>query len=77
MVRALGKDPGVDPDTNGVLRKLGLKVMHVPDIDYRTTVPTFVDGLRQSRSWSRANHRLVPILILVELKGDALPGLPV
>ena len=56
--------------------KPGLKILHVPDIDYRTTAPTFVDALKQIRTWSQANRRHVPILILVELKGDALPGLP-
>jgi Phosphoinositide phospholipase C, Ca2+-dependent len=76
IVRALGKDPGIDPDSGGVLRQPGLKVLHVPDIDYRTTAPTFVDALKQIRTWSQANRRHVPILILVELKGDALPGLP-
>ena len=76
IVRARGKDPGIDPDSGGVLRQPGLKVLHVPDIDYRTTAPTFVDALKQIRTWSQANRRHVPILILVELKGDALPGLP-
>ena len=72
----LGKDPGEDPDSGGVLRKPGLKILHVPDIDFRTTAPTFVDALKQIRTWSQANRRHVPILILVELKEDALPGLP-
>jgi hypothetical protein len=76
IVRSLGKDPGEDPDRGGVLRKPGLKILHVPDVDYRTTAPTFKNALEQVRSWSRANRRHVPILILVELKEDALPGLP-
>ena len=76
MVSAQGKDPGEDPDASGALRQPGLKILHVPDIDFRTTAPTFVDALKQIRTWSQANRRHVPILILVELKGDALPGLP-
>ncbi len=76
MVRLLGKDPGEDPDAGGALRQPGLKILHVPDIDFRTTARTFVDALKQIRVWSQANRRHVPILILVELKGDALPGLP-
>ena len=76
MVSAQGKDPGEDPDASGALRQPGLKILHVPDIDFRTTAPTFVDALKQIRAWSQANRRHVPILILVELKGDALPGLP-
>jgi hypothetical protein len=76
IVRGLGKDPGDDPDAGGALRKPGLKILHVPDIDFRTSSPTFIDALKQIRAWSGANRRHVPILILVELKGDALPGLP-
>ncbi len=76
MVLALGKDPGEDPDTGGILRKPGLKILHVPDIDFRTTAPTFIDALKQIRAWSQANRQHVPILILVELKEDALPTLP-
>jgi len=76
IVQTQGKDPGEDPDSGGVLGKSGLKIVHVPDIDYRTTAPTFVDALEQIRAWSAANRRHVPILILVELKEDALPGLP-
>ena len=76
IVRGLGKEPGADPDSGGALQKPGLKILHVPDIDFRTTAPTFLDALKQVRAWSEANRRHVPILILVELKGDALPGLP-
>jgi hypothetical protein len=70
------KDPGPDPNAQGQLDKPGLKVLHVPDVDFRSTAPTFVDALKQIRSWSEANRRHVPILIQVELKDDAIPSLP-
>jgi hypothetical protein len=76
IVRALGKDPGADPNSGGALEQPGLKILHVPDIDFRTTAATFVAALKQIRTWSQANRRHVPILVLVELKGDALPGMP-
>jgi hypothetical protein len=76
LVRTLGKDPGEDPNAEGILQQPGLKILHVPDIDFRTTAPTFVDALKQIRAWSQANRRHVPILVLVELKDDALPALP-
>jgi hypothetical protein len=71
-----GKDAGADPNAEGRLSKPGFKVLHVPDVDFLSTVPTFIDGLKQIRDWSRANPGHVPILILVELKDDAIPGLP-
>lgn len=73
-LKALGRDPGPDPDPNGLLRQPGMKVLHVPDLDFRTTVPTFVDGLKQVRAWSRGRPRHVPILILVEVKDNVIPG---
>ena len=51
-------------------------MLHVQDVDYRTTVPTLVDALKEVRLWSRANRRHVPILILLEVKDAAIPALP-
>jgi hypothetical protein len=76
LVRGLGKDPGTDPDPEGHLKKPGMKVLHVPDVDFRTSVPTLVAALKQVRAWSQANRRHVPILILLELKSERFPGLP-
>ena len=55
------------------LTKPGFKVLHVPDIDYRTTVPTLRVALEQLREWSRANPRHLPILVLFEVKSDVIP----
>ena len=76
ILAGLHKEQGPDPNASGQLLKPGMKVLHVPDIDFRSTAPTFVDGLRQVRAWSQANRHHVPILIMVELKDDAIPGLP-
>ena len=75
MVKNRGKDPGPDPAADGKLSKPGFKVLHVQDVDFRTHAPTFVDALKQIRSWSRANRRHVPIMIMVELKDEAIFGL--
>ncbi len=76
ILSGVGKEPGPDPDSQGQLQEPGLKVLHVPDVDYRSTVPTFVAALKQIRDWSQANRRHVPILIQVELKDEAIAGLP-
>jgi hypothetical protein len=76
VVRAFGKDPGPDPDPKGLLQKPGMKILHLPDVDFRTTVHTLVEALTQVRAWSQANRRHVPIIILLELKSDRFPGLP-
>ncbi len=75
-LKTLGKDIGPDPNRDGVLSKPGLKVLHVQDIDYQTTASTFKIALGQIRQWSKAHPKHVPIMVLVEVKGGATPGLP-
>lgn len=70
------KDPGPHPNIDKVLDKPGFKVLHVQDVDYLSTVPTLEAGLKQIRDWSRANPKHVPILVLLELKDQAIPLLP-
>ena len=76
LVKTLGKDPGPDPNANGVLDKPGLKVLHLPDFDFQTTMPTFLEALRQVRKWSNLHPGHVPILVLVELKDEVHAGIP-
>ncbi|HNI34971.1 MAG TPA: phosphatidylinositol-specific phospholipase C1-like protein [Microthrixaceae bacterium] len=52
----------------------GFKVLHIVDIDFGTTCPTFVGCLQEIRAWSDANADHVPIVINVELKDDPLPA---
>jgi hypothetical protein len=58
------------------LRRPGLKVMHAPDVDFRSSCPVFVQCLEQVRAWSKAHPEHLPILILLNLKegGLKLPG---
>jgi len=68
--RALfGKDPA-----SGIaeLDAPGLKVLHVQEIDYETTCPTFVGCLREVKAWSDANPGHLPIMVLVEAKDEAI-----
>ncbi len=59
-------------DPQGKLLKPGIKVMHIPDIDYNSSVLTLVDGLKEVRDWSLAHPRHVPVFILIELKDEVL-----
>ncbi len=76
MVEKNDKDPGPDPNVHGILDKPGFKVLHVPDVDFLSTVPTFKAGLKQIHDWSMAHPRHVPIMVLVELKEDVVPFMP-
>ncbi|MDX2167343.1 MAG: phosphatidylinositol-specific phospholipase C1-like protein [Deltaproteobacteria bacterium] len=52
----------------------GFKVLHVQDIDFRSSCGTFVGCLQQVKAWSDAHPGHVPLMIQVEAKDDALPN---
>ena len=59
-------DPEFDP--KGLMTKPGFKVMHVQDVDYRSTCQPFTGCLEQIRQWSHDHPSHIPIFILVETK---------
>lgn len=73
-------DPGVNqllglpaPNVPEMLAP-GMKVLHVQDIDYRTTCPTLRLCLEEIATWSDANPSHLPLAILLELKTDSVPS---
>ncbi len=67
-VPPLRLDP-VDPALAGP----GLKVLHVQEVDYRSTCPTFVECLDDIRDWSHDHPAHLPITIQIEAKDDVIP----
>jgi hypothetical protein len=67
----LAKDPDFDPQ--GLMGRPGFKVMHVQDIDYRSTCQPLIACLKIVRKWSRAHPHHLPIYILLETKQTDLP----
>ena len=68
---ALRTVKGLEPPGPELLAP-GFKVLHVQDIDYRTTCATLVACLTVIRDWSRSNPWHVPILIMIEVKDEAI-----
>lgn len=65
----------LDPAWTRAMAQPGLKAMHVPDADFRSSCPLLRDCLRQLLDWSRRHPDHVPILVLVNAKdGEAIPG---
>lgn len=62
--RAVGLGPLADP----AWRAPGVKVLHIADVDYRTTCVQFVICLQQVRAWSEAHPGHIPLAIMLELK---------
>ena len=71
--KALGFLGEKDEDYNEKLLQPGFKVMHVHEIDYRSQCISFKTCLMQIRSWSKVNPNHLPIMILIELKTEAIP----
>jgi hypothetical protein len=67
----LPRDPDFDP--KGLMSKPGFKVMHVQDLDYRSTCQQLIACLKIVRAWSKAHKNHVPIFILLETKQSELP----
>jgi len=51
----------------------GMKVIHIQDIDYRSTCPTLAACLGELRAWSDEHPDHLPIVVNLELKDDPLP----
>lgn len=71
MVRDAGLPPGPPYDPQGLMQRPGLKVLHVQDIDFRTSVYTFRRALEEMRAWSDARPRHLPVAVTMNAKtGD-------
>jgi hypothetical protein len=72
LVPMLGLDP-VDP----AMAEPGIKVLHVQEVDFRSTCPTLVACLGDIRDWSDDHPDHFPITIQIEAKDDPIadPGL--
>lgn len=70
----LPADPDFDPRHE--MDKPGFKVMHIQDLDERSTCRTFVACLNEVRTWSKGHPQHVPIFILVETKEGGLKEMP-
>ena len=62
-------------DPTGEMRAPGFKIMHIQDIDFRSSCPTLTACLRELRAWSDAHKGHPPIFITVNAKDDRIPGL--
>jgi hypothetical protein len=65
----LARGPSYDP--RGLMNQPGLKVMHIPDIDFRANVYTFQQELAILKAWSDAHPHHLPIPITMNAKDDA------
>ena len=69
----LPADPDFDPKHE--MDKPGFKVIHLGDLNLRSSCQTFVGCLQDIRGWSKAHPKHVPIFLLIEDKQGRLSQL--
>ncbi|UZR98787.1 phosphatidylinositol-specific phospholipase C1-like protein [Chondrinema litorale] len=65
------QEKGIEPlpfDTDGELNAPGFKVLHIPDIDFRTSCYTLASCLEELKQWSAAHPKHLPIAISFNAK---------
>lgn len=70
----LPADPDFDPEHK--FDKPGFKVIHIPDVNQRSSCPLFTECMQQVRAWSKAHPEHLPIFILIETKHDKKAHIP-
>ncbi len=61
----------VPPPPPDIMKQPGAKILHVPDFDFQTTVPTLRHALTELSRWSSQHEAHIPIFVLLELKSEA------
>lgn len=74
MLKAQGLE--TQPYNQEAMKDPGFKVLHLPDIDFRSHCPTFKGCLSDIRDWSQAHSDHLPIIITINPKTSGLdrPG---
>lgn len=74
IVKKMGEEPKVF-DKEQKLKKPGLKMFHIQDIDFRSHYLLFKDALWALKKWSDANPNHTPIFILINAKDKVIKKL--
>ncbi|MEO1021987.1 MAG: phosphatidylinositol-specific phospholipase C1-like protein [Bacteroidota bacterium] len=70
-LKAMGL-PVSDYDPDEVMKRPGFKVLHAPDVDFRSNCLTFRMCLREVKAWSKANPTHLPIAIMMNAKDGGI-----
>lgn len=58
---------------NSAMSRPGFKVIHVPDVDYRSSCPALTDCLKQVVAWSHAHPGHLPLVITLRPNDSKTP----
>lgn len=63
-------------NASGEYSKPGIKVLHVPDVDCWSTVPSLKGALEEMRAWSDKHPQHLPVMVLLECKDQRDGAVP-
>jgi hypothetical protein len=76
LTKEAGLPPDPDFDPNHEMDKPGFKVVHIPDLNQRSSCLLFTACLKEIRTWSKAHPGHVPLFLLIETKQGRTASIP-
>ena len=76
LTRQAGLPPDPDFDPNHEMDRPGFKVIHIPDLNQRSSCHLLTGCLREVRVWSQAHPGHIPLFLLIEAKHGNTPSIP-
>jgi len=76
LTKEAGLPPDPDFDPNHEMEKPGFKVIHIPDLNQRSSCHLFTSCLAEIRAWSTAHPDHVPLFLLIETKHGRTESIP-
>jgi len=76
LVREMDLPAGPTYDPDGLMARPGFKILHVPDIDFRSHAYTLQQALAQLKKWSDRHPRHLPVIVTMNAKDSGVdkPG---
>ncbi len=76
LSKQAGLPPDPDFDPTHEMDKPGFKVIHIPDLNQRSSCHLFTACLAEIRAWSQKNPQHIPLFLLIETKQGATKDIP-
>ena len=76
LTKQAGLPPDPDFDPNHEMDRPGFKVIHIADLNQRSSCLLFTECLREIRDWSHAHPQHVPLFLLIETKHGRTQSIP-
>ena len=76
LTKEAGLPADPDFDAEHEMEKPGIKVIHIADLNERSSCHLFTTCLKEIQAWSKAHPEHVPLFLLIETKHGGTKGIP-